>query len=190
MDAFVFLRVRPGRVEEVVVDLLASSRVRHAVAVVGDWDVLVATSGADLQALATDVLRTIHRIEGVERTLTAPVIPADVLGLPAGGIGLGLGATLPMQRTGDACFVRIRTATGATTKVFEALAAMEEIAGVAAVAGDDDLLAEVPYGWEEGARVILEQIRAVEGIRSTSTLIAIPSVEPEEEDRDQFSAWS
>jgi hypothetical protein len=66
MDAFVYVAVRPGRLEDVVVRLQNANGVRAAVAMVGDWDVLVAAHGADLLAIAQDVIRHIHRIEGIE----------------------------------------------------------------------------------------------------------------------------
>lgn len=65
MDAFVYLRVRPGKVEEVVVELENVGGVRAAVAVVGAWDVLVAVQGLDLLGISEEVIRRIHRIEGV-----------------------------------------------------------------------------------------------------------------------------
>ncbi len=185
MDAFVFLRIRPGKVEDVVAQIQASKGVRHAVSTVGDWDVLAAVHGPDLIGIATDVLRFIHRIEGVERTQTAPVVPADVMGLAGGG----LGATLPLQRVGEACYVRIRTNPDATTDIFEALAEMEELAGVALIGGADDILAEVPGSWDAGARVVLERVAAIPGVRSTNTLVAVPAL-PSDDDRDAFSAWN
>ncbi|MGH2635959.1 MAG: Lrp/AsnC ligand binding domain-containing protein [Actinomycetota bacterium] len=186
MDAFVYVRARPGHVENVLAQLQAAKGVRHAVTVVGDWDVLAAVHGPDLVSIATDVIRFVHRIDGVERTLTTPVVPAHVTGVA----GSGLGLTAPMQRPGDACYVRIRTTAGRTAHVFEVLAEMDEVAGVALVAGDEDILAEIPFGWEESARVVLEQIQGIEGVRSTNTLVAIPHLPLEDEDRDQFSAWS
>lgn len=42
MDAFLYLQVRPGAVEDVVVQLENARGVRAAVAVIGDWDVLAA----------------------------------------------------------------------------------------------------------------------------------------------------
>ena len=185
MDAFLYVRAHPGKAEEVVNQLQASRGVHHAVLVIGDWDVLASVHGADLAAIAAGVLRSVHRMDGVERTLTTPVVPADAMGLAGGG----LGATAPLRRTGDACFVRIRTEPAATTSVFEALVAMDHVAGVALVAGEVDILAEIPYGWEEAARVVLGQIQRVHGVRSTDTLVAVPHVPPDEEDRDQFSAW-
>lgn len=185
MDAYLFVRAQPGKAEDVVNQLQASPGVHHAVLVIGDWDVLAAVHGTDLVAIAAGILRSVHRMDGVERTLTTPVVPAEAMGLP----GRGLGATAPLRRTGDACFVRIQTDPQASTTVFEALVAMEHVAGVALVAGDVDILAEIPYGWEEAARVVLAQIQHVPGVRSTNTLVAVPHVPPDEEDRDQFSAW-
>jgi DNA-binding Lrp family transcriptional regulator len=185
VDALVYLQVKPGKVEDVVAQIQASKGVRNAVTVTGDWDVLAAVHGPDLAGIASDVLRVIHRIEGVERTLTAPIVPADVMGLAGGG----LGATLPLQRVTEACFVRIRTSPDSTTHIFESLAEMEELAGVALIGGEDDILAEVPGAWDAGARVVLERIGAIPGVLSTNTLVAVPPL-PADDDRDSFSAWN
>lgn len=186
MDAFVYLRVRPGRVEDVLVQLEAARGVHHSRLVVGDWDILAAVHGPDLTAIAADVLRSIHRIDGIDRTLTTPVVPGHVIGLAGGG----LGSTMPMQRTGPACFVRIRTTPETTTQIFESLTEIDEVAGLALVGGEDDILAEIPFEWEEAARVVLERIQAMPGVRSTNTLAAMEELPAEDEDRDQFSAWS
>jgi DNA-binding Lrp family transcriptional regulator len=186
VDAYLCVRARPGRVEDVVTQLLAAKGVRHAVTVIGDWDVLAAVHGPDLASIAADVIRFVHRIEGVERTLTMPVVPAHVTGIAGGGLAL----TAPMQRSGDACYVRILTESGATSHVFELLSEMDDVAGIALVAGDADILAEIPYAWEEAARVVIERIRRLDGVRSTSTLVAVPYLPAEDDDRDQFSAWS
>ena len=186
MDAFVFLRVKPGKVEDVLMQLESARGVHHSMLVVGDWDILAATHGPDLTSIAADVLRSIHRIDGIERSLTSAVVPGHVVGLAGGG----LGSTMPMQRTGPACFVRIRTTPETTTQIFESLTEMDEVAGVALIAGEDDILAEIPFDWEEAARVVLERIQALPGVRSTNTLVAIDQLPPEDEDRDQFSAWS
>jgi DNA-binding Lrp family transcriptional regulator len=186
VDAFVYLRIRPGKVEEVLMHLEAARGVHHSMLVVGDWDILAAVHGPDLTSIAVDVLRSIQRIEGIERSLTTPVVPGHVVGLAGGG----LGSTMPMQRTGPACFVRIQTTPDTTTQIFESLTEMDEVAGVALVAGEDDILAEIPFEWEEAARVVLELIQGLPGVRSTNTLVAIEELPAEDEDRDQFSAWS
>ena len=186
MDAFVYVSARPGKVGDVVTQILGAKGVRHAVTVIGDWDVLAAVHGPDLATIALDVIRFIHRIDGVGRTLTTPVVPAHVSGVAGGGFGVAA----PMQRTGDACYTRIRTEPQATTHVFEVLAEMDDVAGVSLVAGDHDILAEIPYAWEESARVVIDRIQRVEGVRSTSTLVAVPTFSDDDEDRDQFSAWT
>ncbi len=186
MDAFVYVRVRPGRVEDVVTQLLGTKDLRRAVTVVGDWDVLASVHGPDLTGIAYHILRAIHVIEGVERTLTTPVVPAHVSGIAGGGLAVAA----PMQRAGEASFVRIRTEPGTSSHVFELLAEMDEISGISLVAGDHDILAEIALGWEETARVVLDRIHRIEGVRSTNTLVAVPQFPSDDEDRDQFSAWS
>jgi len=186
VDAFVYVAVRPGRLEDVVVRLENANGVRAAVAVVGDWDVLVAVHGADLLSIAQDVIRHIHRIDGIERTLTAPVVPGDVLGLAGGG----LRTSVPMQQHGDACFVHVKAAPGMAARLVESLADLEDVSAVALIAGEYDLIVEIPYSWEHAARVIVDQVLALPGVAATRTLVAIPALEPADEDRDQFSAWS
>lgn len=186
MDAFVYVRVRPGRLEDVVVRLRSTHGVRAAVAVVGDWDVLVAAHGADLLAIAQNVIRNIHRIEGIEQTTTAPVVPGDVLGIA----GAGLRTSVPMQQEGDACFVHVKAAPGMAARLVESLADVEGVSAVALIAGEYDLIAEVPFTWEHAARVIVDGILLLPGVAATRTLVAVPALEPVDEDRDQFSAWS
>jgi DNA-binding Lrp family transcriptional regulator len=180
VDAFVYVRASPGKVGDVVTQLLAAKGVRHAVTVIA------AVHGPDLAVIALDVIRFIHRIEGVERTLTTPVVPAHVSGVAGGEFSVAA----PMHRTGDACYARIRTEPQATTHVLRILAEMDDVAGVSLVAGDHDILAEIPHPWEESARIVLDRIQRVEGVRSTNTLIAVPTFSDDDEDRDQFSAWT
>lgn len=186
MEAFVYLRVRPGKVEDVVVQLQSVRGVKAAVAVVGDWDVLAAVHGPDLVGVAEVVLRAVHRLDGVERTVTAPVVPGDVLGLPGGG----LGTPVPMGRVGDACFVHVRAAPDAAPGLVETIAELDEVSGVAMIGGEYDIIAEIPYPWEQAARVIVERLLRLPGVLGTKTLVAVPYLEPEDEDRDQFSAWT
>lgn len=185
MDAFLYLRVRPGAVEDVVVQPENARGVRAAVAVIGDWDVLAALHAPSLNAIAEAVARDVHRIDGVLRTVTAPVVPGDVLGIAGGG----LRRPVPLQRRGEACFVHVRAAAGAAAHVVDAIGELEDVAAVALIAGEYDLIVEVPYAWEQAARVIVGDLRSLEGIAATRTLVAVPELEPED-DRDQFSAWS
>lgn len=185
VDAFLYLQVRPGAVEDVVVQLENARAVRAAVAVIGDWDVLAGLHAQSLNQIAEVVARDVHRIDGVLRTVTAPVVPGDVLGLAGGG----LRRPVPMQRRGEACFVHVRAAAGTAAHLLEAIGELEDVAAVALIAGEYDLIVEVPYPWEQAARVIVGDILSLDGVAATRTLVAVPELEPED-DRDQFSAWS
>jgi len=186
VDAFVYLRVRPGKVEEVVVELENVGGVRAAVAVVGAWDVLVAVQGPDLLGISEEVIRGIHRIEGVERTMTAPVVPGDVYALS----GEVTKTPIPMQEPGPACFVHVKASPGSASRLADTIAEVEEVSAVAMIAGEHDLIVEIPFPWEQAAPVIVNRILPIEGVQEARTLVAILFPGPDEEDRDQFSAWS
>lgn len=178
MDAYVYLRAEPGRVEDVLIELTGKHGVRHAVSVVGDWDIMVAVEGADLEAIGVTVLREIHPIEGVSRTYTCPVVPLETIGIHGGGWAM---PSIPMHRQGQACFVHMTAAVGSVASIVEALAELEDISGVAVVAGHYDVIAEIPLPWEQASRVILEVIHAIPGVESTNTAVAVPASMMEEE---------
>jgi DNA-binding Lrp family transcriptional regulator len=183
VDAYVYLRIRPGTMTAVLASLAAKGSVRRAVAVVGEWDVLVHADGADLAAIASAVLSEIHQIDGVEETFTAPVVPPDRIGIA------GWGSPQAPAIIGDACYVHIRAEAGAAAGLAERLGDMADVSGVAVLAGDYDLMACVAHPWEVGSGIILEQIHQLPGVSATSTLVSINYEEPDE-DRDQFSTWS
>lgn len=183
-----YLRVAAGRVEDVVIALRGQHGIRRATAVVGDWDVMVAVEAADFQSVATTVLRRIQSIDGVTRTYTAPVVPLDMLGVRGAGWAI---PTLPMHGPERACYVHVRVDAGTVTGVVESLAAIEQVSGVAVVAGIYDVLAEIPLAWEQAAPIVLEQIHTVPGVRDTTTLIAVTDLEAAGTDSDAFpSTWA
>ena len=183
MDAYVYLRVEPGKVSDALAGLATTSQVRRAIAVVGAWDVLMHVEGPDLATIATQVLSEIHHVPGVTRTLTAPVVPPDRVGIA------GWGAPQAPAIIGDACYVHIEAQAGAAAGIAERLGEMSDVSGVAVLGGRFDLMACVAHPWEVASGVILEEIHALPGIVSTETLVSIDYEEPEE-DRDQFSAWT
>ena len=178
-----YLRVRPGMVTPATTELATKQGVRRAVVVVGDWDVMALVDGPDMATLATTVLSQIHTVEGVERTRTAPLVPPDL-------VGMGFAAPAPPSLLpGEVCYVHIRAQAGAVEGLVERLAEMEEIAGVAVVAGEFDIVADIRRPWEVASGTILTGIGSLPGVASTTTLIGVPYEEPDE-DRDQFSTWS
>jgi DNA-binding Lrp family transcriptional regulator len=183
VEAFVYLRIRPGAVTPAITELATKQGVRRAVVVVGDWDVMALVDGPDMATLATTVLSQIHPIEGVERTRTAPLVPPDL-------VGMGFAAPPPPSLLpGEVCYVHIKAQAGAVEGLVERLAEMEEIAGVAVVAGEYDIVADIRRPWEAASGTILSGVQSLPGISSTTTLIGVAYEEPPE-DRDQFSTWS
>jgi hypothetical protein len=182
VEAFVYLRVRPGTITSVRNRLSSSSFAGRSVVVVGEWDVLGLLEGPDLASIAGDVLGEIQLIEGVDRTLTAPVVPPDRLGI----VGFGGPPTPPIVR--GASYVHIAAEPGAASGLFERLSEVG-VAGAAVLAGRWDLLACIAEPWEVASGIVLERIQPLPGVRATSTLVSVDYEEPEEE-RDRFSPWS
>ncbi|MET0801586.1 MAG: Lrp/AsnC ligand binding domain-containing protein [Actinomycetota bacterium] len=183
MDAYVYLSVAPGSMSQVLAGLAATSQVRRAVPVVGAWDVLTHAEGPDLASIATQVLSEIHHVPGVERTMTAPVVPPDRVGIA------GWGAPQAPAIIGDACYVHIRADAGAAAGIAERLGDVADVSGVAVLGGAYDLLVCVAQPWEIASGIILEEIHPLPGVVATDTLVSIVYEEPDE-DRDQFSAWT
>jgi DNA-binding Lrp family transcriptional regulator len=183
MEAYVYVRVRPGAMTTVLTGLATQPSIRRAVAVVGEWDVMAHIEGSELATIATQVISEIQRVEGVTRTLTAAVVPPDRVGIA------GWGDPHAPAIIADACYVHIRAETGAVSGLAERLSELSDVAGVAVLAGDYDLMACVAQPWEVASGVILEQIHSLPGVMSTMTLVSF-HFEELQEDRDQFSAWS
>jgi hypothetical protein len=183
MDAYVYVRAEPGKVGDVLAGLSTKQGVRRAVVVVGGWDLLVHAEGPDVATIAKVVLTEIHHLPGVLATTTAPIVPPDRIGVT------GFGGPKPPPIVPNACYVHIRAETGAAAGIAERLGDLEDVAGVAVLGGEWDLLACVAHPWEIGSGVIIEQVHPIPGIVATSTLVSLAYEEPDE-DRDQFSAWS
>lgn len=183
MDAYVYLQIEPGKVGSVLTQLAGRAGLRRSIAVIGDCDVMIQVEGTDLEQIATTILSQIHSVEAVTRTITAPAVPHDRVGIA------GFGTVEPPALVGGACYVHIRIDPGAAAGLVERISEMPDVAGVAVLGGEWDLMVWVAQPWEIASGVVLEQIHALPGVRSTKTLVSILYEEPDE-DRDQFSAWT
>ena len=183
MDAYIYIQVQPGKIPQVMTRLATTPGIRKAVTVVGDWDVLALIEAPDLLHIANSILAGIHTVEGILRTNTALVVPADRVGLAGWG---GASSPVPIP---NVCFVHIKAQVGAAAGLVERMADIQDVSGVAVLSGEYDLLACVAQPWEVASGMILEQIHALPGVESTNTLVSVSYEEPEE-DRDQFSTWS
>lgn len=173
MQAFVYLRAEPSRIDDVVIELAGKHGVRHAVPVTGEWDVLIAVEGADFVSVARDVKREILSIGGVTRSYTAPVVPLDMIGIHGGGWAT---PGMPLNRDEACCYVHIQAETGTVANLVESLSELEDVSGIAVVGGDYDVLVELPESWEIASRIILEVIHAIPGVLRTSTSIGVPAL--------------
>ena len=183
MEAFVYLRVRPGSIGPVRDRLTSTAAARRSVVVIGEWDILCLIDGPDLATVATGVLSELQTIEGVERTFTAPVVPPDRLGV----VGFG-GPSDPADHPGRVLRPhRSRRRSGG--RPLRAALRDRRGSGAAVLGGRWDLMACIPEPWEVASAIVLDKIHALPGVRSTSTLVSVDYEEPEE-DRDQFSSWS
>jgi DNA-binding Lrp family transcriptional regulator len=183
MEAYVYARVRPGAMASVLTGLSAQPSIRRAAPVVGDWDILAHVEGPDLAAIANQVIAEVQSVDGISRTLTAAVVPPDRVGIA------GWGDPQAPAIIADACYVHLRAEAGAVSGLAERLSELPDVAGVAVLAGEFDLVACVAQPWEVASGLIIEQIHALPGVRSTMTLVSF-KFEESQEDRDQFSAWS
>jgi DNA-binding Lrp family transcriptional regulator len=183
MEAFVYLRVRPGGIVSVRNQLISSAVAQRSVVVVGDWDVLCLIDGPDLASIAAGVMSEIQMIEGVDRTYTAPVVPQDRLGV------VGFGGLPTPQIIRGACYAHIAAEPGAAAGLYERLSEIAGVSGAAVLGGRWDLIACISEPWEVASGIVLDKVHALPGVRTTSTLVSVDYEEPVE-DRDQFSSWS
>jgi DNA-binding Lrp family transcriptional regulator len=185
VEAFLYVRTQPGAALTVLGALLGHHGVRRAILVIGRWDILALIEAADMAALARTVLSGVHQLDGVVQTMTAPIVPMSAMA----GVGLGFGtAGPPTLLRGDASLVHLKAAPGTVPELLERLAEMDEVTGIAAIAGPHDLLVEIRRPWDVASQTILEKIHPLPGVRSTETMMALDA-EEFDEDRDQFSAW-
>jgi len=175
MDAYVYVRTTPGEARRVGEEIAHMDSVRQVSLITGEWDLLVALKSLDAFSLGPTVIDEIQKVSGIVQTSTAPVIPLDYASQISG----------PRYPTihfaALVALVHIHVHAGHGLEVFQALDAMEHVAGIAALAGPYDILCEVGGGsWEEIASILVNEISQVEGIESTTTSLAVAKLKSAE----------
>jgi DNA-binding Lrp family transcriptional regulator len=171
MFAYVYCRVQPGKVKDVLKGLRDKPGIRRAVAVTGDWDVLVALTDEDhpdTQAVGKTVLEQIQPVQGILRTYTA-------FAVSLGRLGIGGGPRFPLHSNVGDCYVHLSVQPGKVKHVIDTLRDLEGVKAEAAIAGRYDIIVEVPGPWDDAAGVIIDKIGAIPGVLSTSTFINLAS---------------
>ncbi len=70
VKAYILATTTAGKTAGALETLRAQPLVRSAVAVTGPYDVIISVEAEDLDAISRLVNDTIHRIDGIERTVT------------------------------------------------------------------------------------------------------------------------
>lgn len=74
ITAYVLIMVEAAKAFEVLESIRRVEGVSEAHAITGEYDIIAKIEVADLKELGEKVIGRIHRIEGVERTVTAIVV--------------------------------------------------------------------------------------------------------------------
>ena len=72
--AYVLIKTRVGETSAVRDDLARHAHITTADVIIGPYDIVALVEADDLNAIGTVVMRFVHELEGVENTITCPVI--------------------------------------------------------------------------------------------------------------------
>ena len=72
--AYVLIKTRVGETSAVRDDLARHTHITNADVIIGPYDIVALVEAEDLNAIGTVVMRFVHELEGVENTITCPVI--------------------------------------------------------------------------------------------------------------------
>lgn len=73
-QAYVLIKTQVGRTESVQRELRSKRGVTAADVIIGPYDIIAVVEADDLNAVGKLVLQEVHGINGVENTLTCPVV--------------------------------------------------------------------------------------------------------------------
>lgn len=74
VSAFAHIQVKMGKANEVIEAIKAVDGVKEAHIVTGEFDIIVKIEADDLKSLGDKVLKSIHTIKGVYRTVTSMIV--------------------------------------------------------------------------------------------------------------------
>ncbi|MEM4576957.1 MAG: Lrp/AsnC ligand binding domain-containing protein [Candidatus Nezhaarchaeales archaeon] len=74
VEAFIHIRVEPGKVPEVVRQLKSLPEIREVHPVTGPYDVIAKIEVVNTKALTDFLITKIHKIDGVRDTMTSIVL--------------------------------------------------------------------------------------------------------------------
>jgi DNA-binding Lrp family transcriptional regulator len=72
--AYVLVKTRVGETPNVQAALASNPNIRTADVIIGPYDIVALVEADDLNAIGSVVMRFVHEVQGVENTITCPVI--------------------------------------------------------------------------------------------------------------------
>ncbi|MEO0102566.1 MAG: Lrp/AsnC ligand binding domain-containing protein [candidate division WOR-3 bacterium] len=77
--AFVLINCEPGMTRKIVEKIQKIPGVEYAEVVTGPYDIIAIVSGSDINYIGVVIAERIRTIEGVDKTVTCPVVKFDSL---------------------------------------------------------------------------------------------------------------
>jgi DNA-binding Lrp family transcriptional regulator len=74
VQAYILIQTDTGKASDVARTIAAMDGIESAQAVTGPYDVIVSARASDVDALGQLVVTQVQPVEGIDRTLTCPVI--------------------------------------------------------------------------------------------------------------------
>lgn len=175
MDAYTFLRIRPGLGNTVMNTLVETGIARRVVAITGRVDLVGRIEDVSVDEIGTSLLERLGGIGGIERSVTGFVISPRELG--AGNVSWDLPFKYPPPPPPIIeALVFVKLDAAANFAAVKAISKSKAIVALALLTGDIDLMVQVRgRNLGEIAKTVFKKIRSIPGVASTSTSVILRS---------------
>jgi DNA-binding Lrp family transcriptional regulator len=166
IDAYVLVRsTGPGQLAKLfAVASTDAVKVRFHTRLVGRYDALFVLEGDKLEDVQDFVLDELRAQGSLSTETLVGIIPVPM--------GIKRGAYIAPYL---AAYVRVRARRGQALKVLAEVQEVPGVTGANVVTGAVDLLVEIASPTLNGLRDAILEMQAIDGIRSTESLLAAPS---------------
>lgn len=175
MDAYTFLRIKPGLGNTVMNTLVETGIARRVVAVTGRVDLVGRIEDVSVDDLGTSLLERLGGIGGIKNSVTGFVVPPRELG--AGNVSWTLPFAVPPPPPPILeALVFVKLDAAGNFAAVKAMTKSKAVVAIALLTGDIDLMVQVRgRNLGEIAKTVFKNIRSIPGVTSTSTSIILRS---------------
>lgn len=175
MDAYTFLKIKPGLGNTVMNTLVETGIARRVVAVTGKVDLVARIEDVSVDELGTSLLDTLGGIGGIKSSVTSFVVSLRDLG--GGSVSWGIPFTIPPPPPPILqALVFVKLDSTASLTVVKAMTKSKAIVALALLTGDIDLMVQVRgRNLGEIGKTVFKNIRSIPGVTSTSTSVILRS---------------